>query len=269
MVGNPFAKPSPTPSEKTVEIGTIQGEVKYPWGVVALATVRAGDKKAVTDRTGKFEIRALDAGSYTISVEPPFPGYEAQSQIVAVAAGQTKQVYFFLDFAKTTVHGYVYGKDGKPIPGAILSDVMCGKDLKSTVTDGTGYFKFDGASPGNLFVRVNATGYMGETLDFASKKGEKTKLEFHLTPASCKISGIVSDEQGGPLGGEVILSSESMVILQKVPSNAESGYYEFSVVPGTYNILANAAGYSSEGWRGPVSTDSKVNLKLTAIPASS
>ena len=260
------AKPRPRPSEKPVEIATLQGEIKYPWGTVANATVKVGHRSAVTDRAGKFEIRAIDAGSYTISVEPPFPGYDAPPQKVIVDAGQTKTLYFFLDYAQTTVHGYVYGKDGKPIAGAILSGVMCGKDMKDTATDGTGYFKFDDARPGNLFIRVNAPGYLGETRDFAAKKGEKTKLEFHLTPGTCKISGIVSDEKDIPLSGEVLLSSESGIILQKTPSNAETGYYEFSAVPGTYNILANARGYSSGGWRGPILADNKVDVKLRPIP---
>jgi hypothetical protein len=110
---------------------------------------------------------------------------------------------------------------------------------------------------------------MSETRDFTANKGEKTKLEFRLTPASCKISGLVLNENGSPISGEVFLSSESMVILQKVPSNAETGYYEFSAVPGTYNILANASGYNSEGWRGSVSADTKLDLRLTSIPESS
>ena len=212
-------KPDPT-TEKPAETGTIKGNINCPWGVVALATVRVEDRSVISDRNGKFEIKSLDAGPHTVNVEPPFPGYDSAPQKVVVVAGQTKCVDFYLDFAKTTVHGYVYDKDGKPIPGAILSDVMCGKDLKNTVTDGTGYFKFEGASPGNLFIRVNATGYMSETRDFAAKRSEKTKLEFRLTPTSCKISGFVLGEDGSPLGGEVYLSSVSMVILQKVPSNA-------------------------------------------------
>jgi hypothetical protein len=268
MMMDMVAKPAPETGlpEKHAEKGAIRGEIKYPWGVVALATVRVGERSTVADRDGKYEIQDLEAGSHMVSVEPPFPGYDTPSRNVVVAGGKTSVVDFYCDYARTTVHGYVYGKDGKPIAGATLSDVKCGGDLKSTVTDATGYFKFDGASPGNLFVRVNAPGYLGETRDFAAKEKEKTKLEFHLTPANCKIFGTVSDEKGEPLGGDVLLSSESMVVLQKAPSNAETGYYEFPVTPGTYGILANVSGYHSEGWQGKVTEDTEVDLKLTPLP---
>jgi hypothetical protein len=268
METKPATEPEAGHIEKPVEKGAIQGEIKYPWGMAALAIVRVGDRSIVADRAGKYEIRDLEAGSHMVSVELPFPGYDAPSRNVVVAAGKTSVVDFYCDYARTTVHGYVYGQDGKPIAGAVLSDVKCGGDLKSTVTDATGYFKFGGASPGNLFVRVNAPRYVGETRDFVAKEGEKTKLEFHLRPGSCTISGIVTDEKGSPLGGEVFLSSESMIMLQKTPSNAETGYYEFSVVPGTYSILVNVSGYYSEGWRGSLSTDTKVDLKLSPMPES-
>jgi hypothetical protein len=247
------------------ELGAIRGEIKYPWGTVADATVKAGNRSAVSDRAGKYEIPALDPGPYSVNVEPPFPGYEAEAQNVAVAAGETRVIDFYLDFEKTIVHGYVYGQDGKPIAGATLSGVS-GKDMETTVTDEKGCFKFESASPGNQFIRVNAASHMGQTRDFTAKKDEKTQLEFHLNPASCKVHGTVLDEKDRPLRSEVFLSSESGVILQKTKSNAETGYYEFPVLPGTYNLLANATDYLSEGWRGSISADAKVDFKLAPAP---
>lgn len=252
--------------QKPVEVGTIRGEVRYPWGRVAGATIRVGNRSAVTDTDGNYEIPAVDVGSYSVSVEAPFPGYEATSENVTIETGKTGRVDFYLDFAKTVVHGYVRDEDGKPIAGAILSGVKCGKDMRSTVTDGTGYFKFEDASPGTLFIRANAAGHMGQTRDFTTVEGGKTLLEFHMTPAKCKVYGTVSDKEGHPLGGEVFLSSEVGIILQKSPSNVETGYYEFPVVPATYNILASAAGHISEGWKGMVSADTKVDLKLDPQP---
>lgn len=288
----PAAKPEPGspeaampgPSHKPPEFGTIRGEVKYPWGTVARASIKAQgitvaqeaaaaqatvevmDRDVITDSAGKYEIPTVEAGSYTVTVEPPFPGYGGAPEKVVVTAGQISYVDFYLDYLKTLVHGYVYDKDGKSIAGASVSEVLCGKGMKSTLTDGTGYFKFDDATPGNLFIRVNAPGYMGETRDFAAKMGERTKLEFHLTKGGCKIHGAIFDQKGDPLSGEIILSSESGVILHKTPSNAETGYYEFSVVPGTYNVLAVVWGYLSQGWKGPVSADTKVDIKLGPIP---
>jgi hypothetical protein len=270
-------KPAALPTEGPSPFGTIRGEVKYPWGAVTEARIKVQstsvelaskpmDRDAVTDRAGKYEIPNVEAGSYNVVVEPPFPGYGGATRKAVVTAGQKSFVDFYLDYLKTLVHGYVYNKDGKPIAGATLSGVLCGKGTKSTLTDGTGYFKFDDATPGDLFVRVNAPGFMGETLDFEAKIGEKTKLEFHLAQGGCKVHGIISDFDGGPLSGEVILSSESGIILERTPSNADTGHYEFSVVPGTYNILAVVLGYQSEGWKGQVTADRKVDLRLAPMP---
>jgi hypothetical protein len=221
-----------------------------------------GDRSTVADGTGKYEIAAVDPGVYDVSSKAPFPGYEAAPQSVTLAAGEIRIVDFYLDFEKTMVHGSVYGADGKPIVGATLSGVMSGKDVETAVTDDKGYFKFERASPGCQFLRVNAAGYVGQTRDFTAGKGEETMLEFHLTPGSCKVHGTVLDENDRPLRVEVVLSSESGLILQKTQSNGETGYYEFAVLPGTYNLLAMGSDYQSKGWRGVVSADQKLDFKL-------
>jgi hypothetical protein len=258
---NEISPPSEEPTKKLA----IRGEIKYPWGAVAHANITVGGKSAESDREGKYEIVDLDPGDYSVQVKVPFPGYETSPQNVTVAAGQTKVVDFYLDFEKTIVHGFVYGAEGKPIAGATLSGVMSGKDVLTAATDEKGRFKFERARQGNQFIRVNAPGYVAQTLDFAAKKNEETKLEFCLTPAAYKIYGIVTDTGGKPLRAEVYLSKSS-VIVQRTWSNTETGYYEFPVLPDTYNLLANAAGHISNGWRGSVSVDTTVDLKLAALP---
>lgn len=261
-------RPKPEPKDKTAHLdappekGAIQGEIKYPWGTVAHATVTIGVKSAISDPTGKYKISTLDAGEYTVDVKVPFPGYQTAPQHVTLAKDESKVVDFYLDFEKTIVSGLVHGVQDKPIGGATVSGVMSGKDVETAVTDEKGHFKFDKASPGYQFVRINAPGYMGLTHDFTAKKNEETKLDFHLTPGTCKIFGTVLDENDKPLRSAIILSSGSGAILQKTESNAETGHYELSVLPGTYNLLAKGTDYRSEGWRGSISTDRKVDFKL-------
>ena len=258
----PKVKKKPARPEALAEKGTIRGEVSYPWGTVGYATVTVGDRSTVADTAGKYEILVMNPGAYNVTAKAPFPGYEAPAQNVTVAAGETKVVDFYLDFEKTPVHGHVYGEDGKPVAGATLSGVISGKDVATAVSDDKGYFRFENASPGNQFIRVNAAGYMAGTRDFDAKKGDETKLEFHLTPASCKVHGTVLDENDRPLWAEIVLSSESGIIFQKTQSNAETGYYEFPVVPGTYGLLATASDHQSKGWRGQISSDQKLDFKL-------
>ncbi|WP_455363316.1 MSCRAMM family protein [[Eubacterium] cellulosolvens] len=241
---------------------TVRGQIKYPWGGVAYAIVSIGGRSVTAGRDGKYEITDIDAGTHIVSAKAPFPGYEPASQDAALPVGETKVVDLYLDFEKTLVHGYVYGADGKPLAGATVSGIMSGKDVETAVTDEKGYFRFDRASPGYQFVRINAAGYMGQTHDFTAKKNEETKLDFHLTPGTCRIYGTVVDENDKPLRSAVILSSGSGVILQKTETSTETGYYELSVLPGTYNLLAKGTDYRSEGWRGSISADRKVDFKL-------
>ncbi len=159
------------------------------------------------------------------------------------------------------VEGFVYDKDGKPIPRAVVSGIICGKDVESTTSDEKGHFKFERASPGVQFIRVNAQKHMGETRDFTAPEAVTTTLEFHLDPATLKVYGQVSNKSGQPLRSEVYLS-KSGVINQKTWTDTETGHYEFPVLPGTYDVLANSEGYLSEGWRGEISADTKVDLSL-------
>jgi hypothetical protein len=245
--------------------GTINGIVKYPWGIVKNAKVVIGERYGFADGDGKYEITGATPGNHAVTAQAPFPGYEVQIQEVDIGAGETKTVDFYLDFEKAVVDGHVCNQDGQPIAGAILDGVRSGKDMETRVTDEKGYFKFERATPGNLFVRVNAAGHMGEIRDFVAKKGEKTELEFRLVRGTCKISGIVTDKTGRPLHGEIRAQLTSGLILMKTNSNAETGYYEFSVLPETYDIVVSVEGYQADVWRGKISEDTTVNFKLTPL----
>jgi len=256
--------PAPA-AELARDKGMISGIVKYPWGIVKNATVTVTGKSTLSDSSGKYELSELEPGVYSVVAEAPFPGYDAPPQRVEIAAGETKAVDIDLDFKKTIVEGHVYDPEGKPIEGATISGLLCGKEMESTATDQKGYFKFDRASPGAQFIRVNAPRHMGETKDFTAPEAATTTLEFRLTPATCKVHGTVSDKNGRPLSAEIFLS-KSGIITQKTWTDAKTGYYEFPLLPGTYDILANATDYLSEGWRGEISTDTKVDLSLEIAP---
>jgi hypothetical protein len=244
--------------------GLIRGNIKYPWGIVKDAKVVAGEKTTLSDKEGNYEIPALEPGSYEVVAQAPFPGYEALPQTVEIKEGETKAVDIYLDFKKAVVEGRVYDHAGKPIAGATLSGVLSGKDMESVTTDGEGRFRFDKVTPGDRFIRVNATGFVGETRDFKALEKQTTTLEFRLTPATCKVSGIITDPQGKPLSGEVLLLKKGIVV-QKTKSSTETGYYEFPAVPDRYEVLPMVQGYQQKGWSGSVTTDVKADFRLDPI----
>ncbi len=248
------------------ERGVIRGVVKSPWGTVGGATVTVAGKPATADVAGKYEMPSLDPGTYEVTAQAPFPGYEAVPQKIEIAAGETKDVDVYLDFKKTVVEGYVYELNGKPIAGAALSGVLYGSDMQTAKTDERGYFRFDKVTPGGRFMRVNASGFMGETRDFTAKEETATRVEFRLTPATCKIHGTVTDENGKPLQVELHLL-RSGIVVQKANSDANSGYYEFPVLQGIYEILPiPRPGYSPKGWHGSVTADTKADFAFVPAP---
>jgi hypothetical protein len=254
---------TPIPSARGKK-GAIHGTVKYPWGAVRGAIVTAGEKSAKTNNAGAYEIFELDPAVYNVDVYVRFPGYETSAQRVELAAGEAKIVNFYLDFKKTTVEGYVYDQEGKPIVGATLSGFLSSKDTETVTTDSHGHFEVSRANPGKLFIRVNAPGYLAETSDFTAEEGRTTRLEFHLTPATCKIDGVITGTGGRPVQAKMLLY-RSGIVIERTASNAETGHYEFAVVPGTYEINAAAPMYESKGWRGQISGDTKIDLALDLV----
>ena len=258
------ASQAAVPEDKK-ERGVIRGTIKYPWGTVRDATVTAGEKSVAADSTGNYEISSLEPGSYTVEAHAPFPGYETMAQKVEIAAGETKVVDIYLDFEKAVVEGHVCDINGKPVVGATLSGVLCGKDMQTVATDDQGYFKFDRVTPGDRFMRVNARGYMAETKDFTAEKEGATVVEFRLQPASCRVYGAVTDEGGKAVQAEILLM-KSGIVIQKTNSDAATGSYEFPVLLGIYEINVLAPGYEPRGWHGSISADTKVDFSTALAP---
>jgi hypothetical protein len=244
--------------------GIIRGKVSYPWGMVKDAKIVAGEKTVFSDSSGNYEIASMEPGSYNVLAEAPFPGYEAQPQTVEIEGSETKVLDIYLDFKKATVEGHVFDHEGKPIASATLSGVLSGKDMESVKTDQEGFYRFSKVTPGDRFIRVNAQGFLGETRDFTAVENQQTTLEFRLTPATCKVSGTITDTEGKPLSAEVLLVKGGIVI-QKTRTN-ETGYYEFPAVPARYEVLPLVPGYSPRSWSGEVKTDVNANFSLMRAP---
>jgi hypothetical protein len=252
-------------SGAAAEKGTIAGTVSYPWGIVKGAKVFVGEKTVLSNNEGKYEASLLDPGPYSVTAEAPFPGYEAAPQRVELLAGEIKTVDILLDFKKTIVDGHVYDRDGKPIAYALLSGVLSGKDMEKATTDENGFFRFDKVTPGDRFIRINAKGFMGQTLDFTAKEGVTTSLEFKLQPSSCVVQGTVKDSDGKPMMAEVLLLTKG-IVNQKTMSDTNTGHFEFYILPGFYEILAVAPYYRTKGWSGNISAEQRVDLTLERIP---
>ncbi len=244
--------------------GSIRGTVKYPWGIVSGAKITIGAKTVISDSAGKYEISDLDSGILDVTVETSFPGYESGVQKVEVTGNETRNLDLHLDFKKAVVEGYVYDLTGKPIPGATLSGLLCGKDVETRTADERGYFRFANVSPGNRFIRANAPGHQGDSRDFSAAENSATPIEFRLAPATCRIHGTVTEVDGKPLQAELLLL-KSGVVTQKVSSDKDTGRFEFPLLPGSYQILVAATEHEGKSWYGEISSDMTVEFTLGPI----
>jgi hypothetical protein len=148
------------------------------------------------------------------------------------------------------------------IEGAVVSGVLAGNDTESAVTDSEGHFIFDKANPGHQFIRVNAKGFMGEVRDLETKKGATAIADFQMTSGQYRLHGTVTDPEGKALRAEVVIRNPSDIVIERISSDPETGYFEANLLPGTYGVLATAPGHRAVGWRGEVSKDTMLNLKF-------
>jgi protocatechuate 3,4-dioxygenase beta subunit len=114
------------------------------------------------------------------------------------------------------VSGRVSGKaDGAPIGGAIvhlnpvdsrIEALPASPEALTARTGADGAWSIDGVSPGEYRVSATADGFLPGLADAVSlAAGAATDgVDFALEPGGNRLSGVVSDVTGGPIGGAVV-----------------------------------------------------------------
>ena len=248
-------------AKKAKELGTVRGKIVLGEKPVEGVTVKLGDLSAVTNKEGAYVISGIRPGMHQASVSCPSDlPYEAPARTVELSAGSVVIVDFNLTEA-TAIQGHVYGADGKPLEGAVVSGVLCGLSVEKRTTDAQGFFRFIHVTPGRRFVRVTSQGHMRETRDVDVEQGNMTNVDLHLKTGGSRIFGRVSDSSGKPVSAQVLLLRGG-VLLDTVGSAAD-GTYEFaSLEPGRYEVTLTAKGYKPKAWYGLLSEETEVNLAL-------
>jgi len=135
-------------AKKAKELSTVRGKILLGEKPVEGVTVKVGDLSAVTNKEGTYEILGIRPGMHQVSVSRPSDlPYEAPPKTVELTAGSVQIVDFSLTEA-TIIQGHVYGADGRPVQGAIVSGVLCGLNVEKRTTDAQGLFHFVHATPG-------------------------------------------------------------------------------------------------------------------------
>ncbi len=214
--------------------GVIAGRVQWPDGSPAeraqvrargggptrghVVTVIGGGEGVFTDAEGAFEIRGLEAGTYTIeaSARPSVvdekgrrrrrgPRWHARAE--NVAAGTSG---LLLTLAEgETLAGFVVDDAGAPVTRFRVQavrrlsdepwDVDWSTRLGRSVRDEAGRFELEGLMPGTYDLSVGAKGYSaGSSTGVEVPAAGPVRIVLH---SGARVSGVVLDDAGGPVAG--------------------------------------------------------------------
>ena len=199
------------------------------------AAVVANGSSDKTDTRGMYQF-TLDSGSYTVTVSAE--GYIQQQKTTTVTAGDTTTLSFQLTPADGILTGTVMGKDtAAPIAGAAVA-----ANGSSDQTDASGVYRF-ALDPGNYTVTVSAEGYIEQNKPVTITADDTATLDFQLAPVDGILIGtIVNEETGAPVPNATVEVVEGQNVVARGKTDS-LGKFEFSLPPGTYDVVALAEGY--------------------------
>ncbi len=193
---------------KTVDLGTIKlGEPGRIWGTVVDAQgqpvayarinimnqkLQTNDKEPFTDIEGRFFVRGISPGTYTVfAVSPRHPIGMVRG--IEVKQGRTKEIAVrFLQSAPLTV--VVVDPGGRPIPGAELAFTfpaiapLTSKLFRDKIPPGYGSHVANEAGliyqhslpPGKVTITIEAEGFEPRTKKLRLREGEANRVELRL-----------------------------------------------------------------------------------------
>lgn len=264
------------PEKLPPEVVTVKGYVldnvtNMP---VANATVKASRYGFIritnTRESGYFEFKAPQIG---IEIEAEAQGYLRNSTWINASKEQT--ITIRLTPESSMIRGYIYDKNGKPIPDAEIrigdhKELHKQRYYKITNSNSTGYYELK-IPAGHFWMRVWKEGYMGNLTEleiaYNEVRGIDVVLE-SLPKADAVVYGYVLCNDTALSGVKVKLSDRR--VYDKIAYSDKSGYYEIKTVPGRFWLFAEPEVYSecidvhiSSGER------LRIDLKLDASPMTS
>jgi hypothetical protein len=222
----------------TQQPGSISGTVRNTSSAgIANATVWYSGGTTKTDSNGNYTLSAVPVGTYTVTASQN--DYQtASNQNVIVSSGiNTPSNLVLTPLATGTISGSIMNASGQGIAGAI---VTYSGGSPSAITNSAGNYSLSVAR-GTYSVTASANGYRSLTLaNITVSSGSTTTLNFALVESGT-IAGNVTNAVGVGIANATVSYSGGTA----TGTTNSSGAYTLSVAPGTYSVIAVAAGYMS------------------------
>ena len=228
---------------------------------------------AVTDDQGRFTIRYLSSGDYTLDASHPLYRTEYWTSTGGTpAAGEAEAVHVAsvtdvtgIDFSLTklgVITGRITDMRGSGISGAsVWADSGCTSTRANTTADANGYYTLAALQPGTYQLGASADGYVtyyysdagsgscsGADSVSAALDTVASGIDIML-PRVASISGRILDTAGRPIAlANVTAARAQCCASASVTANYQGEYSIPNLPPGDYILRASSALYTTEYW---------------------
>jgi len=210
-------------------------------------------KSARTDAKGKYLIRDLPPGDYTVIAQKP--AYtSAQRSAVPITAAVTTNLDFKLDWGDTTSGGVevtIQTTRKVPLPGATVTLFRGASLFLEGTTDGLGTLIFAGLPPDQYSVRSQRPGFVDSstTRPFRVRAGDMTRVTLPMQRDANQIGqlgGLVTDLSGTPLANVNVRIAAGLT-LGETKTNGAGRYLFEGLIPGdNYAVEASLTGFATQ-----------------------
>ena len=217
-------------------------------GYVMISTVTMKETRSGDD--GSFRIEDVAPGTWDLKAAASGHQNTDMSGLEVRSAQDLTGVEVVLP-AGAIVEGRVLSPGSRPVAGAEVQPVeplVMGPRIHlrpiRAATDGDGYYRLDGLSPGARTFRAWREGFRDAVRDLEVKAGDNA-LDFSLE-AGAEISGRVVDDDGAPVSAArvVLYEGHNSWDLPSAVSRPDGTYTLSGVPDGTYRIAAEKEGYA-------------------------
>jgi hypothetical protein len=205
------------------------------------------------DSNGNYTLSNVPPGSYVVSAAAT--GYSSQSQTLTVVSNVATVANFTLSPLPGSISGKVTDRStGLGISGATVAFTI-GSVTTSAITDANGNYAFANVTEGAYSLTASASGYVSQTAAVTVAAGAAVTQNFVLPLLPGVISGQVTNAATASGIGGAMVSYTVSGVTTTATADANGSYTISNVPPGTYNLTAGAAGYTSESRAVTVATN--------------
>ncbi|HEV3344423.1 MAG TPA: carboxypeptidase regulatory-like domain-containing protein [Pirellulales bacterium] len=205
----------------------------------------------VADSNGAYQLTGFDAGTYQIVVgDLGSPGVARSA--VTLSSGHTTATANFNVNVAGIVSGTVFQAGGvTPISGAQVALAQSRVLLETTTTDANGNYSFVLVAAGSYQLEAASAGVAFPAITGVALSGGAVVAGRNFVAGSQVIDGVVHDAgTAQPIAGAIITVTRAdagltLTQVATLTSGADGSFQVTGLTPGSYHVLAQAAGYAA------------------------